>query len=59
MRDYFTSKGIRYELVGLHPKSHDMFWVYIKTIELENAMNGIRIIGDDSFLFEEIINVDF
>lgn len=38
LRDYFTSKGIRYELVGLHPKSHDMFWVYIKTIELEKAM---------------------
>ena len=39
MRDYFASKGIRYELVWLHPKSHDMFWVYIKTIELEKAMN--------------------
>ena len=38
MRDYFTSKGIKYELVGLHPKSHDMFWVYIKTSELEKAM---------------------
>ena len=38
MRDYFTSKGIRYELVGLHPISHDMFWVYIKTTELEKAM---------------------
>lgn len=37
MRDYFTSKGIRYELVGLHPKSHDMFWVYIKTTELEKS----------------------
>ena len=39
MRDFFMSKGIRYELVGLHPKSHDMFWVYIKTTELERAMN--------------------
>ena len=39
MRDFFASKGIRYELVGLHPKSHDMFWVYIKTTELEKAMN--------------------
>ena len=38
MRDYFTSKGIKYELVGLHPKSHDMFWVYIKTSKLEEAM---------------------
>ena len=39
MRDFFTSKGIRYELVGLHPKSHDMFWIYIKTTELKKAMN--------------------
>jgi len=39
MRNYFSSKGIRYELVGLHPKSHDMFWIYIKTTELEKAMN--------------------
>lgn len=39
MRDYFTSKGIKYELVGLHPTSKDMFWVYIKTTELEIAMS--------------------
>lgn len=39
MRDYFTSNGVRYELVGLHPKSHDMFWAYIKTEKLSNLMN--------------------
>lgn len=38
MRDYFTKKGIKYELVGLNPTSKDMFWVYIKTPELINAM---------------------
>lgn len=38
MRDYFTSKGIKYDLVWLYPKSHDMFWVYIKTAELKKAM---------------------
>lgn len=38
MRNYFASKGIKYELVGLHPVTHDMFWVYVKTIELEKAM---------------------
>ena len=37
MRDYFSSKGIRYELVGLNPTSHDMFWVYVKTDELIQA----------------------
>ena len=39
MRDYLTSKGIRYELVGLHPTSKAMFWVYIKSNELEKVMN--------------------
>ena len=38
MRNYFSSKGIRYELVGLNPTSHDMFWVYVKTDELIQAM---------------------
>ena len=39
MRDYFTSKGIKYELVGLHPTTHDMFWVYIKTPKVLELMN--------------------
>lgn len=38
MRDFFASKGIRYEIVGLHPKTQDMFWVYIKNEELNKAM---------------------
>lgn len=38
MRDFLTSKGIRYELVGLHPKTQDMFWVYIKNQKLKEAM---------------------
>lgn len=38
MRKHFTSKGIKYELVGLHSKSHDMFWVYIKTTEVKKVM---------------------
>lgn len=38
MRDYFTSKGIKYELVGLHPKTKQMFWIYIKDNKLSNAM---------------------
>ena len=35
LRDFLTSKGIRYELVGLHPETHKMFWVYIKNKELD------------------------
>ena len=38
MRDYFTSLGIRYELVGLNPETKNMFWVYIKNERLKNAL---------------------
>ena len=38
MRDFLATKGIRYELVGLHPKSHAMFWVYIKDEKLDKAL---------------------
>lgn len=35
LRDFLSSNGIRYELVGLHPETHKMFWVYIKNKELD------------------------
>lgn len=38
MRDYLSSKGIRYEIVGLHPESKNMFWVYIKTNKLREYL---------------------
>lgn len=38
MRDFFTYKGIKYELVGLHPVTHNMFWVYVKDEQLNKAM---------------------
>lgn len=38
MRDYLSSKGIRYEIVGLHPESKNMFWVYIKTNNLRECL---------------------
>lgn len=34
LRDFLSKNGIKYELVGLHPKTHKMFWVYIKDEEL-------------------------
>lgn len=37
LRDFLTSKGIRYELVGVHPKTNKMFWVYIK----DNKLNEL------------------
>ena len=38
MRDFLATKGIRYELVGLHPKTKLMFWVYIKDEKLDKAL---------------------
>jgi len=38
MRNYLTSLGIRYKLVGLHPKSKRMFWIYVKTKEFREAV---------------------
>lgn len=38
MRDFFMSKGFRYELVGLNPTTKLPFWVFVKTNELSKAM---------------------
>ena len=38
LRDFLLSKKIRYELIGLHPKSKCMFWVYIKDDELNKYL---------------------
>ena len=39
MRDFLISKGNRYELVGLHPETKRMFWVFVKDKMLLNAMS--------------------
>lgn len=38
LRDFLASHGIRYELVGLHPETYKMFWVYIKNEKLNTLM---------------------
>lgn len=38
MRNYLTSKGIKYKIVGLHPESKKMFWVYIKDNYFKQAV---------------------
>ena len=42
LRDYLTSQGIRYELVGLHPTSKAMFWVYIKNETLALSIERVE-----------------
>jgi len=44
LRDFLKSKQIRYEIVGLHPESKCMFWVYIKNEQLNNALKKWKLI---------------
>ncbi len=43
LRDFLQSKGIKYHLVGLHPETHNMFWVYEKNEILNKALLEWRI----------------
>lgn len=38
-RKFLTKKNIRYEVVGLNPNNQQMFWVYIRNKELNDALN--------------------
>jgi len=38
LRDFLIFKGFKYELVGLHPESKCMFWVFIKTNKLRECL---------------------
>lgn len=40
LRDYLLSNGMRYDVVGLNPNSHRMFWGFIKTAELNKLLNS-------------------
>lgn len=36
---FLYSKGIRYELAGRHPNKEMTMWVYVRTDELNKALN--------------------
>lgn len=38
LRNYLYNKGFRYKLAALNPNSNKLFWVYIKTEELDEAL---------------------
>ena len=38
-RKFLTSRNIRYEVVGLNPNNHQIFWIYIRNKELNDALN--------------------
>jgi len=38
LRNYLTSKGLKYKLVGLNPNSHKMFWLFIDNEQLNKYL---------------------
>lgn len=39
LRDYLTNNGLKYKLAGLNPNSKKLFWVYVKTDELDRLLD--------------------
>ena len=39
---FLNNEGFVYKLVGLHPDTHKTFWVFIRTIELNKALDKWR-----------------
>lgn len=39
LRNFLTNMNTRYEIVGLHPETHKMFWVYIRNKELNDKLD--------------------
>lgn len=38
LRNYLYENGLRYKLAALNPNSKSLFWVYIKTDELDKLL---------------------
>lgn len=38
LRNYLSSKSIKYDAVGLNPNSQKMFWAYVKDKKLDNEL---------------------
>ena len=39
LRNYLYENGLRYKLAALNPNSKKLFWVYIKTKELDELLD--------------------
>jgi len=38
LRNYLTSKGLKYRLVALNPNNHKMFWLFIDNEQLNKYL---------------------
>ena len=56
---FLESQGIRYKLVGLHPETKRKFWVFIRTIKLNECLNRWNETNPNicKFIFERTINL--
>lgn len=39
LRDFLYENGLKYKLVALNPNSKKLFWVYVKTKELDKLLD--------------------
>ena len=39
LRNYLRDNGMRYKLAALNPNSRKLFWIYIKTKELDELLD--------------------
>lgn len=39
LKEFLYSQGLRYELCALNPNNRQMFWAYLRTNELDIALN--------------------
>ena len=39
LRNYLYENGLRYKLAALNPNSKKLFWIYIKTKELDELLD--------------------
>lgn len=46
LREFLKQKGLKYELVGLHPKSKLMFWIYIKDEKLNSCLKEWKEVAE-------------
>lgn len=43
LRDFLISSGLRYEIIGLNPKTHKTFWVFIRCNELNKKLDKWKL----------------
>ncbi len=39
LKEFLYNHGVKYELVGLHPKTQCTMWIYIKDEKLKELLN--------------------